>query len=255
LSKKWFFVLLIASIAGLIAAVSVTVSTYIISPFSISNNPLTSSLSPTPATREEGLSNNTTRPVSDHQSKSIETTSQEEVTKFQEKTSEHIIPNQVNFSKYENLIYLVSMRYPSSWQLVEGDDDNDGVNDIVRFTSPYEDRFDTYKERISVSRDNLPLKNMTLEEYSNEVINHYNESSQGFGLLDHDSDTMILAGHPAYRFINTRTLDDGMIIKQMEIGTAIGDKVYYLDYYAEEDRYADFLPVIQEMINSFQIER
>jgi hypothetical protein len=39
----------------------------------------------------------------------------------------------------------------------------------------------------------------------------------------------------------------------MEVGTKVGDDVYYLDYYAEEQKYARFLPIIQEMINSFKI--
>ena len=95
---------------------------------------------------------------------------------------------------------------------------------------------------------------MTLVEYSNQVVNYKNQSLRDFQLLDYDTDSIILAGHPAYRLVYTGTLEDGMIIKQMEIGTKIGDKVYYLDYYAEEEKYPDFLPAIQDMINSLVIE-
>jgi hypothetical protein len=39
----------------------------------------------------------------------------------------------------------------------------------------------------------------------------------------------------------------------MEIGTIIGDKVYYIKYIAEEEKYSNYLPTIQMMINSFEI--
>ena len=63
---------------------------------------------------------------------------------------------------------------------------------------------------------------MTLEEYADEVVNYKNESIRDFQLLDYDTDSTILAGYPAYRLVYTRTLEDGTIIKQMEIGTKIG---------------------------------
>ena len=39
----------------------------------------------------------------------------------------------------------------------------------------------------------------------------------------------------------------------MKIGTIIGNKVYYIEYIAEEKKYSNYLPTIQRMINSLQI--
>jgi hypothetical protein len=39
----------------------------------------------------------------------------------------------------------------------------------------------------------------------------------------------------------------------MQIGTVIGDKLYVIDYYAEATRYDDYLPIIEEMINSIEL--
>jgi hypothetical protein len=158
------------------------------------------------------------------------------------------------FSTYENASYGIQMQYPSDWQVRIGEEDNDSVIDIVGFYSPTEYRLDNYDERIWISLDNIRSENITLEEYFNEVINYKNESLQDFHLLDNDTDSMILAGYPAYRLVYTSTLEDGTINKQMEIGTKIGDKVYYLTYYAEEEKYHNFLPVIHDMINSFEIQ-
>jgi hypothetical protein len=98
-------------------------------------------------------------------------------------------------------------------------------------------------------------ENMTLEEYAEQVIEYNNDSLRAFDLLDVDTDSIILAGHPGYRIIYASLSQNGSIIKQMEIGTLIDNRVYYLIYYAELEKYDDFLPVIQEMINSFKIGR
>ena len=39
----------------------------------------------------------------------------------------------------------------------------------------------------------------------------------------------------------------------MEIGTIIGDTLYYIEYRAEEEKYSNYLAIIQMMINSFEI--
>ena len=41
----------------------------------------------------------------------------------------------------------------------------------------------------------------------------------------------------------------------MEIGTIIGDRIYYIDYIAEEKQYSNYLPTIQMMINSLEINK
>jgi hypothetical protein len=40
----------------------------------------------------------------------------------------------------------------------------------------------------------------------------------------------------------------------LEIGTIFEDEVYYLSYFADPQDYERYLPIIQEMIDSFEIE-
>jgi hypothetical protein len=256
LSRKLFAVLLIASILGLIIVLTSKVVPEIMVPFSADKTPSTSTVSPLAVSREVSP-NNMTRPisnVSDVQPIPLETEgTQDQLSAGEEVHIEDFVRIPVNFSTYENSSYGLQMLYPSDWKIVDGRDDNDGIIEMSGFVSPFEDRFDRYKERVWLYLDNAPNENMTLEEYTNEVISHYNESLQDFHLLDNDTDSMILAGYTAYRLVYTSTLEDGTINKQMEIGTKIGDKVYYLTYYAEEEKYHNFLPVIHDMINSFEI--
>lgn len=39
----------------------------------------------------------------------------------------------------------------------------------------------------------------------------------------------------------------------MEVGTIIGDKVYYIQYIADAQKYSDYLPTLQKMIDSLTI--
>lgn len=244
LSKKWFSGLLIAAVVGLIIVVSTKFVPAILLPFGGSKSPSNSTLSP----------DSNASPVAELRSVPLETTRNQGQGSIRELQSEETVPRPVTLSIYENSSYGTRIQYPSNWQIVEGGHDDDGIIEIAGFLSPFEDRFDTYHERLWISVDNLP-KNLTLKEYSNEVIDLKNKSLQDFSLSDHDIDSIILAGHPAYRFINSWSLDDGKTMKEMEIGTKIGNKIYYVTYYAEEERFPYFLPVIQDMINSFEIER
>jgi hypothetical protein len=45
----------------------------------------------------------------------------------------------------------------------------------------------------------------------------------------------------------------GILQKSIEIGTIIGGKGYFVDYTAAEGKFQNYLPVVQKMINSFEI--
>jgi hypothetical protein len=99
---------------------------------------------------------------------------------------------------------------------------------------------------------------MTLEEYASSLITAYNETFTDFNLIESNTNST-LAGKPAYKLVYTETLEDeeeeeeSTNLKSMEIGTIIGDRVYFIEYIAEEEKYSDYLPIIQMMINSIEI--
>jgi hypothetical protein len=64
----------------------------------------------------------------------------------------------------------------------------------------------------------------------------------------------VLAGLSAYKSIYTY-VGENTIFKDMEIGAIKGDKVYILTYEAGINEYDTYLPIIQELINSFQITK
>ena len=56
----------------------------------------------------------------------------------------------------------------------------------------------------------------------------------------------------AYGLLYTDRVD-GTNYKRMQIGTIIGDRIYFIKYNAEEKQYSNYLPTIQMMINSLKI--
>jgi hypothetical protein len=249
-------ILLVGSILGLIISVSMTLGMHGILPFSDSDSNNQSSSVPSLSVESGGepVSNSSTaNPIPETEPIGPEVTVAQNQSSGDGEPQADFVRSSVNFSTFENSNSGISIRYSSNWQIQDEDNDRDGTMDIVGFLSPFEDRFDKYKERLWLSLDTLPSPNITLYEYSRGVIEHNSDTQQSFQLLDNDTDSIILGGYPAYRYVTTWTLDDGTILKQMEIGTKIRDKVYYIDYYAEQQKYASFLPVVQEMINSFKL--
>jgi S1-C subfamily serine protease len=153
---------------------------------------------------------------------------------------------------YENTSYGIRIQYPANWTKDEQDfDPSDGITDIVSFSSPFENRLDIYSENLGIHLESLTDQNMTLEEYANLLITRYNETLADFNLIESNTSTT-LGGNPAYSLIYTDKEDDTNY-KSMEIGTIIEDRVYFIDYIAEEDNYSHYLPIIQMMINSLEI--
>jgi hypothetical protein len=62
-----------------------------------------------------------------------------------------------------------------------------------------------------------------------------------------------LGSRPAYTILWTYNHPTHGTRKSMEIGTIIGNRGYFVDYTAASLKFLDYLPIIQEMINSFEV--
>jgi eukaryotic-like serine/threonine-protein kinase len=158
------------------------------------------------------------------------------------------------FERYENPTYGINIQYPSNWRIDEGDVyADDYVTDIVSFIAPIRSNTEAYAPSLYISIDNPPpnLKE-NLNEYLTRITREYSDTYEDFNVIESDTNS-ILSGYPAYEIVFTD--EDGIDYKSMEVGTIIGDKVYYVTYYAEEEQYSDYLPTIQKMISSLEMTR
>jgi hypothetical protein len=143
-----------------------------------------------------------------------------------------------NFLAYQNPIFGVGIQYPADWDI----DEEEGDEEVASFTSPSESA--TITIEISLGQ------NVTLDEYLNDSMGSKRSYGSGFGFKVNESTTNVtLAGnYPAYKLVTSTDLT-----KTMQIGTIIGDKKYLISYDAPVSRYSSYLPIIQKMIDSFEI--
>ena len=110
--------------------------------------------------------------------------------------------------QYFNSDYDVTIKYPSTWSVNETDlTPEDRVDLIAEFVSPFETFNDTYTEYVQINRDDGIFYEAGLNEYLQEGINAYKDSTNNFTLIESStSDT--LSGQPAYSLTYTQTLSD-----------------------------------------------
>jgi hypothetical protein len=178
-------------------------------------------------------------------------------------------------STYDNATYAIKIQYPSDWKLVEGGDSGyHMLNVIAEFLLPEQSNY--YDANISASHNSLRL---SVENYSsfedeqqNNIINNSNNkmdnqlqdigdnrigsigiSCPGFDLRSYNRNAT-LAGNPAYQIVLDYTyLNNNK--KATEFWTVKDDRVYIINYVANEDVYDTYLPAVEKMINSFEITK
>ena len=177
-----------------------------------------------------------------------------------------------DFKQYSNDDFGFTIGYPSTWTKEELSFDPEVNSYVVEFDSPVEGQDDLYSDFLNVQirpfnslefgvEEENPdeetveaLQHLTLIGYGLDIIEEYKNTFDNFQNLS--LDVVKLGGEPAYSLTQTHTLrlPTGEVnLKVLETGTKVGDKVYSLHYTAEEDNYSKYLPVVENMIKSFQL--
>jgi hypothetical protein len=150
-----------------------------------------------------------------------------------------------SFLTYENNSTLgIKIKYPSSWERLEYDDEG------VLFLSPSESNSDKFLESFSIKV--TPSNNMSLSELAKQSIDNYGQQYIHFQLIG--SKAITINGKSVYLLKYTFTdklFGKGMA---MDIGTTNGHKAYVLSYFAEPAKFSNYLPTIKRMIESFGIQ-
>lgn len=146
--------------------------------------------------------------------------------------------DQTNFTTYENPTFGIRIQYPSDWGRLDLSFLQDSA-DIDFY--PLSDT--SLAKNVKIQVNNLPSRNMTLEEYTNSQINPLEEK-----LLK--SNTTTLAGIPGYEIVFTSLQG----LKTMQVWTVKDDKAYIITYVAQEEDYEKDLQIAQKMIDSFEIK-
>ncbi len=151
-----------------------------------------------------------------------------------------------NLLTYENPNLGFLLEYPAEWAKEE----------TLSFMSPPPSPNETLSasnvapESIAVTTEVL-FSNITLDEYSESAIGLLESQFPNFTLIDSFETT--LSGYPAHQIEYTYTLE-GLNLKNMQIWTiADNNMAYALTYGGIIEEFDSSLPVIENMIESFQL--
>jgi tetratricopeptide (TPR) repeat protein len=166
-----------------------------------------------------------------------------------------------DFKLYQNSNYKLSIQFPSDWTINEINwKPSDYVTHVVSFLSPLEDSSDLFYENLLIGIHNLNYNNANLREFLNKITSSLIAGWKNLKIIDSNTGSN-LAGNPAYKLEATYTQTQGneneyddIDVKMMEIGTIVDNKVYYVHYSAEPEKYDRYLPVIQKMVKSLTLD-
>ena len=159
------------------------------------------------------------------------------------------------WSPYQNVTYGVSILYPSNWTqqnntAVVAEDDRFIL--ISEFFSPNETA--GYFAYVTIAIDSMP-QTTGIESYRSQSIDIYRQDPdfQEFQLLSSSVGNFTLAGMPAYNLEVTYTDPEFGPQRMLEVGRIFENRVYYIQYFADPPIYQKYLPIVERMIESFQI--
>ncbi len=182
-----------------------------------------------------------------------------------------------HFLTYENSTYGIKMQYPSSWYKHLGGYTHVLANgtryDLVSF-SPLAANQTASINLLRLHFHPTPLSESQLKKTypagipdfnaslgvsiyypyeKGKTLSQYASDDYGFGKLLGLTTNNTLGGLPAYKSTYSSTAFFAIPERNMHIGAIKGDKVFILSYVARPNEYDKYMPIVQQMINTFQI--
>jgi hypothetical protein len=159
-----------------------------------------------------------------------------------------------NFKKYENKDYNITIDYPSKWKQSEN---NLAQNQIVIFSAPEVEEKESslstiifIPARVVLASQQTPSSNMTLENFTNYFIDSGYSSPDQYKIINTSKTT--LAGNEAVELLMYEYVGDKTSKVMRVVSLSDNDTAYMIKYAAEPGKFSKYLPIAQQMIDSFQ---
>lgn len=165
-------------------------------------------------------------------------------TSFSEDNTTSSLEPVSDLQTYENLTLGFSIQHPDEASITTR-------NDIVAFTLPKQASSNNSAAYILVRVSNLTTPEMPLENYSSVTLNALSESRTGFNAEEQETNAT-LSGNPAHSIIYMDTQGENER-KTLQTWTVTNDKAFDITYVTDATNFDANLPVVQQMIDSFQI--
>jgi hypothetical protein len=162
-------------------------------------------------------------------------------------TTESSVQSLGGFLAYESPVYGIRTQYPDGWEILIQSTSNSSLS--LRFYSPPENDTDTYRENV-ILEINTISNNTALSNFTGAALASYLESFSDFELIELTSTNLANNTIPAYKLVGSRTQEG---LDFMQIVAMKEDNVYTILYSSEKTRYSTYLPIIEKMIDSFEV--
>jgi hypothetical protein len=164
--------------------------------------------------------------------------------RYQKAIIQEQIIKQINTDKFvtwQSNAYGVKINYPSNW----GFEKNQESSRFVVFKSQLANRSDIIFESVSITL--LGLSNESPQQIAQKSINDLEKNYHDFILIE--SAPTILAGRQAQRVL----YDIGGKRYMGIITNGKNGKIYQITFVAEPKEFDSYLPIVQKMVDSFEI--
>ena len=152
-----------------------------------------------------------------------------------------------NLLAYESPDYGITTQYPDGWEILIQRTSNSSIS--LRFDSPPENDTDIFRENVLFVIDTIS-NNTALSNFTSAALGSYLESYPDLELIELTSTNLANNTIPAYKLVGSRTQEG---LDFMQIVAMKEDKVYVITYSSEKTKYSTYLPIIEKMIDSFEV--
>ena len=161
-----------------------------------------------------------------------------------------------NLITYDNPTHKLKMQYPSDWTV--STNALPTYSGIVAFYSPLQNLQDILPAELSLSITTY-LQSVSIDEYTRTTLAALEQQ----GIQVSESSAFTLAGKPGHRIVfsppeprGQETQDAPQVsIRIMQTWTTIDNKVYLLSYSAEDSKFQKYLPTVEQMLMSLQVQQ
>jgi PsbP-like protein len=152
-----------------------------------------------------------------------------------------------NLLAYESPAYAIRTQYPDGWEILIQSTSNSSLS--LRFDSPPENDTDIFRENVLFVIDTIS-NNTALSNFTSAALTSYLELYPDLEFSEVSSTNLANNTIPAYKLVASRTQDG---LEFMQIFAIKEDKAYTILYSSEKTKYSTYLPIIEKMIDSFEV--
>src|SRR5437867_1523087 len=150
------------------------------------------------------------------------------------------------FSTYENSTLGLKVKYPSDWNLKQGNMVNPFL-DIIAVLFPSGDDDSSF----TIGMNKVEGLGMPINAFANNTINNYEKNINGFQSVLYNPDSA-LSGNPAYQLDGTY-IDDSSIKRHLtETGILYNNKIYIFQFNTTDSKSPNYSPTVGEIVQSVE---